>query len=262
MRGRLLALACALLYLGFGCLAQQSHAQLTLTGVGGAKSGVAATGCAAIPQSTLTHCWPMDDAHVSGTTITDVTGGLNGTASGAGITSTTGPDGSSGFARAFDGASFISLASNPITIRAAVTVACWINVTNVSSGFPRILGFVDSGTDNTQIDMDSSGPGKINVQYIANDVEVGHETTAQQLTSGIWAHVGFTYDGASTLVVYVNGSSVSTGAEGGFSSATSNIFGARTTGPSNPFTGSESLCVTYSSALSSGNMAALAAVQK
>src|SRR5437868_4093927 len=42
------------------------------------------------PTSGLINRWPLDDAHVSATTITDVVGGLNGTA-GSGVTSVPGP---------------------------------------------------------------------------------------------------------------------------------------------------------------------------
>lgn len=255
-------ISAALFALGFACLTQ---AQVPMTGAGlGKPASGPTTGCAAVPQTSLTHCWPMDDAHVSGSTITDVIGALNGTASGAGIGSTTGPDSSAGYARSFDGASTIALASTPIAnFAGAHSIFCWVNVTTTSGTNQRLLNFNTDATHfaeliNAGISAGGGVTGSLNLEL---NLAFSTQTTSAAFADGVWANVGFTYDGVSTVVLYVNGSAISQGVGLGGSTAAGFVFGARDAATLF-LTGKQALCMTYSVAVSGANAASIAAVQK
>lgn len=221
----------------------------------------ASTGPWTGPTSGLVSRWPMDNANVSGTTITDVVSGINGTASGTGITAATGPSGGAGLARAFDGASYITLSSVPISnFTTGNSVFLWVKVTDITgggAGAERFLNFNTDISNYAELMLDEGKPGGFNVEYNSAATLLGRSTTAQQLTNNTFAHVGYTCDGASNVILYVNGSSVAVSAPTGASSfAGASYFGVRNPTVV-PLTGSIAQAVVYNRVLSSGEVTTL-----
>lgn len=178
------------------------------------------------PTDQLTHRWPMDDANVSGTTITDVVGTLHGTAHG-GISSASGPVTQ---ARSCDGAagSYISFSSAPlpsfITGGGAWSVAAWYyldDITASGSGgsratFASFTAAGGAGVDEFRILNNTSvGNGFLSFGFISAEVA----PNSANMANNTWVSVVLTNDGSGGRVMYVNGSSVSiqtpsTGASG------------------------------------------------
>lgn len=186
------------------------------------------------PSSGLTHRWPMDDLNVSGTTIIDVIAALNGTANGAGVSSTSGPSGGAGLARALDGASSINIGSTPIaSFTSANSVFCWVKVTNVAadSGVQsqRAFNYYVNATNFVTMSVGGSGAdtGQLSVEYQGGGSNFGRISTTTPMVNGTWTHVGYTTDGASNVVLYVNGASVASGAPPGDGPAAFNYIGSR-----------------------------------
>jgi hypothetical protein len=201
----------------------------------------------------------MDDANVSGTTITDVVGGLNGTA-GSSVSSTAGPYTT---ARAIgnDVNGSITLASNPIeNLAAAFSIGFWVfrtpwNTAAYDGNGPRILRINDSSIAFDAAN-DPSLPGRI--EFGNGNVPSVRDC---QLNSGIaaatWTHITYTFD-ASTALIYVNGAvSSSTNAMTG-GSGFQNTLGAAKSGSSNaPIGGNLYQVVMYTQALSSTDVMSL-----
>lgn len=177
----------------------------------------------------LIHYWPMTNAQVSGTTINDTiaSGTNNGTASGAGITSATGPNTTYPQGRGFDGVSDISL-TNPLFnwSGGAFTFAGWLNVTNINNfgnggSSSQVLFNADNagdGVNQFQLLSLHSIPGTVYAIVCGNQ---SYNTSGLLLVSGTWAHVTVTSTAAGgAIIVYVNGgTSAQTSASG------SNSFG-------------------------------------
>lgn len=211
------------------------------------------------PSSGLTHRWPMDNANVSGTTITDVVGSLNGTAS-AGITSATGPSGAANAARNWptNSSQKIDLASCPVTTTSAFTIGLWLNLPDITLSFdggsPRFFNFYDGGSNFAQGANRISTPGKVNLEY---DPVGGNEifTSSAALANNTWTHIAFVYNG-STYAIYVNASSVATTTDnGGADQATGNQIGNRAS--ASCMSGSMAQLVIYNRALSGSEITTL-----
>lgn len=211
------------------------------------------------PVTNLTHRWPMDDANVSGTTITDVVGSLNGTAQN-GVASAAGPITQ---ARSFDGTDdYISLASCPITFASAWSIGAWAYFTNpaATAGDGGAQTFINFGDGSATIRMLTDANTTPAATWDNGDY-INKDTNAAAFVATTWAHVCITFDGASTYVLYVNGASASTNS--GLSNATnaaSNVFGGRAVG-ARLMTGRLYQVVTYSKALTSGEVSTLYAAQ-
>lgn len=269
---RLLVFISGILFaLGFACLTQ---AQVPMTGAGLGKPGAATVaGCASIAavSASINHCWSMADAHVAGSTISDEIGSLDGTVGGAGVTSGTGPDGSSGFARAFDGSgtAYFTITGPPIVFTAtnANSAFCWVKITNVSNTASdgrdqRVFNLILDGSNSARINNASATPGGLNVDYLGTSLPFGRKSSAQQLSSGVFSHVGYTWDGINNVTVYVNGLAVATTSPDGGSTTNTNTFAARGTDNTGELTGSLAMCGTAQVELTAGNMMSLAAIQK
>lgn len=208
------------------------------------------------PSSGLTHRWPMDDANVSGTTITDVVGSLNGTASG-GVSSASGPVTQ---ARGFDGTGYLTLASCPVSYAAAHTVGLWAYINdNTAAGNPRFFDIAVDANNGSALINDSGLSGQIAIKLLAGGSDVSQEAAAAELPSATWKHIVYTFDGSSTVTIYVNGVSITLGggAPSGFGLDNNNIIGARNNTPTAPLTGRIYQMVTYNRALSAGEVTTL-----
>lgn len=176
----------------------------------------------------LIHHWPLDDATISGTTATDIVGGLNGTiTSTTAITSTTGPSGVAGTARIFDGTNVaITLASAPIAdlTNDAQTVCIWVYVPDVSANggggdtndfFLNIhdgtssmgICFLTTGNISTPANFEICPGG-------AGEQNLNNATTAQPLSSATWTMLSYTYPGGNVnntnVKLYANSTDVTT----------------------------------------------------
>lgn len=206
------------------------------------------------PSGNLTHRWPMDDANVSGTTITDVVGTLHGTA-GSSVSSGTGPV-TQARVIADDANGYITLPSSPIAdLTAAWSFGGFLMKTNVADGAfdgdPRFFCFSDgthtaAGADSAAqigVDIDSGGTaGSSHLAMIANST---------------WAHVVFTHAaGASVFTIYKDGSSVSDSGALADATTATNALGARGLG-ARPWGGGIYQFVTYSKELSAGEVSTL-----
>jgi hypothetical protein len=158
------------------------------------------------PTSGLIGCWPMDAAHVSGTTIQDAIGSNNGTA-GAGVTAGTGPSGLANSARTFNGTTQpILLGADPVAFFGAYSVFTWINKTSNTSndGSDQRWLCWGQGFNLTEF-SNASNSGFVDVTA-GSGINPG--VSASSVGNAAWHQVGLTYDGVSTIVFYLDGSPV------------------------------------------------------
>lgn len=170
----------------------------------------------------------MDDANVSGTTI--VGSNFNGTASGAGVTSTAGPFTQ---ARNFDGASYISLPSYPLPrpqnghLGTEHAVFFWAKVTDITAadgGAAQTFLGINAGNQSSyptgqsvRVACGSVAAGQNNGELLVQLVSDGGVKTTYghkaAFSSGVFAHVGYTAiptGSGYTVTLYLNGTAVAT----------------------------------------------------
>lgn len=174
--------------------------------------------------SGLSHYWPMDAVAVKGSTVTDVVGTLNGTATASGVSSINGPlHGFTGLA--FDGTGSISLASSPVAdFTQAHSVFCWAKVNNITAqgdgGVDQtFVSFALGSGDGCRIDMDNGAnapfiAGSLFINLVHGGVHSGVSSTVAAFANNTWGHVGYTWNG-STLTAYANGVAVSSAGDPG-----------------------------------------------
>lgn len=206
------------------------------------------------PTSGLTHCWPLDNAHVSGTTIQDAIGSINGTA-GANVVAATGPSGLANSARAYDGSTQpILLASDPLPLTQPVTIATWVNETTGTGndGDPRLLCFADASVAFTL--ATSISPPYIDVNGALYGTSGSSTTT---ISTSTWHHYAVTYNGTS-LLIYFDGVSQTVGATQGDGCTSSNtwVLGGMTA-TNRLWAGSQATTVMYNRALSGAEITTL-----
>ncbi len=212
------------------------------------------------PTTNLVHRWPMDDANVSGVTITDVVGSLNGTA-GTSVASASGPYGTSRLI-GNDANAGISLASTPIAnMTSAFSVGVWLLKTDVSVG-PydsasqkcRVFSFYD-GTNSVEAGLHFAGDGQgypngsVSVGFAVGHTSMVGNTTNTILVNNNWAHLTVTWDGATTIF-YVNGMAVAADTVNFTATTTVNSLGCWTSVGSRPWNGKMYQFVLYTKALS------------
>lgn len=191
---------------------------------------------AGIPQTNLVHHWPFQTANTTfsaGTgSATDIISGNNLTLTN--VTSGTGRKAGQQ-AGIFDGTTSLgALASNPsITLNNAHAIFLNVNITTVgnaggggSSQSPFALS-IDANNKLRIANDEGSGPGKCDVRLLHATTVTEVETSAAAFVSGTYVNIGYSFDGVSTITVYVNGVAVGTGAGGGFGDGTNNLVGAR-----------------------------------
>ena len=183
------------------------------------------------PTIGLIHRWPMDGSSVSGTAILDVVGGLNGTASGAGVSSVTGP--ASGLtARGFDGSSWISLASSPIDFSSAHSVSAWCKVADnsvvSSSGASQtFLNFNTDSSNCVRFVLNEVIPGGFVVAITSQNISYGSMHLDTVISSGTWVHLGYTFSGSDNVTLYANGVPISRVLYSAWPIGSANIIGAK-----------------------------------
>jgi len=207
----------------------------------------------------ITSRWQMNDANVSGTTITDIVGGINGTA-GSSVTSGAGPF-TQARAIADDVNGYITLGSNPIAnLNSAWSFAVWaLRATNFAApfdgGIPRLLNFTDGTvTINAGIDVAGTNGGSVGSLEIFNTggSPQGITTAAAMTTGGVWVHWVTVWDGGAATF-YVNGSAVTSTTSSGTGTGAGNTIGARAAG-ARPWGGSLYQAVVADAAWSAGQV--------
>lgn len=198
---RLLAAFIGLCLIATGASAYwQSRSQVAIT-TGGtvAICGSGWTG----PTSGLTHCWPLDAANVSGTTVNDVIGADTATA-GSSVTAGTGPSGTANTARTFPGTTGngIYLSADP-SITSSYSVFFWINKANDTGngGDQRWICFGEA----PGVMLANGGAGVVDYK---NGFGTGFEVNSTStVSSGTWHHVGVTWDGnfGTGNITYLDG---------------------------------------------------------
>jgi hypothetical protein len=148
----------------------------------------------------------MDDANVSGTTITDTIGGINGTA-GTGISSAVGPGGAGyATARQFNGNTaqgYITLGSSPFNWLSggSFSFAAWllcadITQTDVEGTGNQTYFYDDRTADNTNMifvwNRQAAPAGHVAFNVCGERVR---PTEAVAMTSNVWRHVVYTNEG-------------------------------------------------------------------
>lgn len=211
------------------------------------------------PSTGLTHRWPMDDANVSGATVSDVVGTINGTS-----TSTTDITSSlSGTARHFDRVGWINLSALPLTLNAAHTIGFWVNFDDLTNdGYqPTPIGFNSvSGDGGVRFTVDGTNPV---VMLISGGTDLGSVIKAASIVpTSTLMHWAYTYDGAGTIKLYKDGTEVTglLSAAGGYSlgDPNTNAFGCKATGgPYGRINASMKNVVVYNRALSGSEITTL-----
>jgi hypothetical protein len=168
--------------------------------------------------------WTMDSAHISGTTVNDIVGGLNGTA----MNGPTGAAGVLGEAIVLAGgdnnsnSQYINLAAHVGTIGALTqgTIAAWVRpdpylpttpVHDVYSIFTVSNGSVGTGETRFYVDNTATANrGKLvygRRSATANAAVDGSlfSASSANLFDGNWHHVAATVDGSGLLTLYIDG---------------------------------------------------------
>lgn len=218
-----------------------------------------------VPSSGLTHNWPMDDAHVTGTTITDIAGSLNGTANGTHVTSGT-------FARNLDGSGFISLASSPIAnFATAHSVFVWVDLTSPTSlggngGSQTVLNFATDANNGIRLSNDEGSVDgfpatSFVVSLLKGATNIGVETTIvsdAMLKAGVLVLIGYTFDGTN-IITYRGTNAVPHASQTTFGVQNQNNIGTRASDLTGSVTGSLGRVVTYSRAITAAEVAQIQA---
>lgn len=214
--------------------------------------------------SGLVHHYALDEPSVISTTIKDrQSGGLDGTASGSGVSSAQGPGGRAGGARQFssDVITFAGVLLN--NLNGSHSVSAWIYS-------PDVASFGPDGTPQCFINMSDLSSLKVCLQNAASanpDQLVlgnsasgapGGNTAASLFISNTWTHVAWTFPNAGTstdVIFYVNGVAVSMTTGTGTTSSTTNAFGGKSTGSGRVQSGSRlARVLVYSRVLTSAEV--------
>jgi hypothetical protein len=214
------------------------------------------------------HHWPMDDANVSGTTITDIgSSPINGTA-GSGVASAAGPVTQ---ARSFDGTANGEIAFASRTVPGTKLLSphsgtMWVYVTDhtAQGGGSSPQTFFVGGEDTAnwiRVACDPGTPGGLNVTIWSNDAGqiVQVSSNAQILSSATWKCIGWRWDGAGALEIFADGVEITNvGGSGlGAPSAAVNWLGTRDTDGTGSLTGRIGRTLIYPSVLSDADMLAI-----
>ncbi len=171
------------------------------------------------PTSGLIHRWPMDNANVSGTTVYDVVNpSYNGTAT-AGVSSTTGPQGTD-TALAFNGSAYVAIPSQPIP-GAPISLFTWAKLNSTGYTSPFIISFSTSSSNQYFISSESAHLAVCAGNPASSSKSV-YTASISPFSSVAWHHIGFAYDG-TTLSVYIDGSAVPSSSDVGWPSATNDF---------------------------------------
>lgn len=202
----------------------------SLAPLGGA--GKAANVYPALPQSGLTHVWAMDDAHVSGSTITDIVGGLNGTIHGA-VTSGV-------FARNFSSGGYASLTAAPLVFSAPHTVLTWQQIASPSAsggggGSQTLINWAGDANNGVRISLNE---GSVD-GFIACDAvialniagtNVGVQTAnvnERPLKAGTFVPILYKSNGSAITGVYCGLDPITTASQTSYGVQNQNNIGAR-----------------------------------
>jgi hypothetical protein len=194
----------------------------------------------------------MDNANVSGTTIYDVAGSLNGTAT-AGVTSTTGPKGTD-TARAFNGSAYVTIPSQPVP-GAPFSLFTWAKLNSTPSTSPSIISF-STNSSNQYFISNESVHLAVCAGNPSNGTNAVYTASSSPFSNATWHHVGFTYDGV-TLTVYIDGSVVSASSDVGWPSATNDFRFGNMKGGADYLNGSLKQVVVYNRVMSSADVSKL-----
>jgi hypothetical protein len=206
----------------------------------------------------------MDTANVSGTTIIDIAGSLNGTAHG-GVT-----DGV--YERNLDGTGYISLASSPIAnFAAAHSVFVWVKLTTptASGGLGGSATWINFATDasnglrfaNNEGVVDGFVASSFVVSLLVGGVNKGVQTNIVSdaiLKAGLPVLIGYTYDG-TTIVSYRGTDVAPTAAQTSYGVQNANNIGARASDTTGSVTGAIGRVVTANVAWTAAEVAQLQA---
>lgn len=214
------------------------------------------------PATNLVHRWAFDSV----TSGTDQVGSLNGTATGAGVTNTTGPSGGSNLGKAVNGTDYYQFASTLVpALAGAHTVAMWVKVTDPTAasgiGSPQTIfaSRVDA-THTVRVLISGGTPGGFHVDiYNGTEVHAGMDIT-QQFFANTWAHIAWVWNGTTITALYKNASSLSiddTTAVGAYGQPNSNNIASRDNDSNGALTGAIAQCVVYDAALSAGNITSI-----
>lgn len=211
------------------------------------------------PASGLTHRWPMTARDVTGVVL-DVVGGLHASATG-GVANAAGP--AAGVtSRSFDGTGYLTLASSPLPdFTSAHSVFGWALVTTIGTSENFIIWSVD-GNNGLRILVDNGAGGTHNgtlgVVLKQSGTDKGVNVTTQPFANNTWVHIGYTWDGSATMVIYANAAVQAQGTSAGVGLAVNSfLMGASTTAPGSPVTGRMYQWVTYTRTLSAAEITQL-----
>jgi hypothetical protein len=148
----------------------------------------------------------------------------------------------------------------PVTIASAHSAFAWVWINDITvagdggSG-QTIFGWLESGNSVRLLSDETAPSGRLMVSIW---IGAGPEVTAihasvPQFVNNTWAHVGYTFNGSTTAILYANGATFTTGANGGFSVPNALLIGARTT-TAGHITGRMAGVVTYNRVLAASEV--------
>jgi hypothetical protein len=194
------------------------HNRSQLGGIGTKK--VPAAGGGDYTTGLIAH-WPMNDANVSGTIITDIVGANNATSVG-GVSSAGGPNATWATARAIDGVSdsYIVIATTPRDWNiGSFSIAGFVSVADNSINMAgnRVTFFSDDRvgdaiTNFIRICNNNATPGALAVG-VTGDNSIASTATVIASNAATFTHFVYTKSGTGgtgAKVLYINGSVVST----------------------------------------------------
>lgn len=216
------------------------------------------------PPAGATHRWTMNNAGVSGATITDSAGSLNGT-SHNGVTSATTLASQD---RAFDGTGYITLPSCPLASIGSWSIAFFGSLTTPTNtggggGSQTLINWAIDANNGIRIASDENAFQEPNlstevvVSVVKAGVNVGVLSASTNanfpLTPGRRDHIGITYDN-TTIKIYVNGEAWATTSLDTFGVSNENNIGTRSSDGTATITGNMGIVSVYATPLTASQM--------
>jgi hypothetical protein len=195
----------------------------------------------------------MDNANVNGATVYDVVNSaFNGTAT-AGISSTTGPQGTD-TALAFNGSAYVTIPSQPIS-GAPFSLFTWAKLNSTGNTSPFIISFSTNSSNQYFISSESAHLAVCAGNPASSSKSV-YTASISPFAIVAWHHIGFTYDG-TTVTVYVDGSVVPSSSDVGWPSATNDFRFGNMKGGADYLNGAMKQAVVYNRSLSAAEVSQL-----
>jgi len=100
---------------------------------------------------------------------------------------------------------YVSVADNStLDITGDITMSAWVRPTTLNT-YNIVMGKRESGSNNPNYLLSVNGTGTINMNFYAGGTVHSYTTSSTPISVNNWYHIVATYDGISTVKIFVNG---------------------------------------------------------